>query len=152
MQRTMEHWEQVAVKDSEGRWEALGENGWFTMLAWAAGPDNVRKTLHSDAGRTVRQTLVADGLETRSFEPFTEEDRAAVEESINSYIGTAGMPPRPPGFAWHLRVPAGWAGERSVADELSAQILREQRDEPVPAELWPLIVRIVTAFYSENGS
>lgn len=148
----MEHWEQVAFKDSEGDWEALGENGWFTMLAWAAGPENVRRSVQSDDGRTVPCTKTGDGVETTWRQPFVPADRAVVEESINGYIGEANIPPRPSGFTWHLRIRAGWAGPGSVVDELSARILREQRHEQTPAELWPLFARIVTACYAENAS
>lgn len=45
-------WNDVASKGTDGEWELLGDNGWFAMMAWAAGSDNVRKTEQSDS-RTV---------------------------------------------------------------------------------------------------
>ncbi|MBP2412576.1 hypothetical protein JOF48_001375 [Arthrobacter stackebrandtii] len=151
MQGTLEHWDQVAFKDAESGWEALDENGWFAMMAWAAGPDNVRKTVQSDEGRIIRRTVIADGVESTRLEPFTPEDRAIVEDAINSDLESAGIPPRPSGFVWHLRIPGDWSGDSSVIDTLGARILKEQRDQQTMAALRSHIERIVAGYYTENG-
>lgn len=150
-------WNEVVFKAADGDWELLGENGWFAMMAWAAGPDNVRKTEQSDVGRTVRVTHIIDGVETTSLVPFTPADRRYVEDDINEYLQAAGIPSRPSGFDWYLRVPSGWRQRKSqtqdqrgasVVHAIGTLVLGAQQDQQSPAQLRPHVERIVTGFYA----
>ena len=152
-------WNDVAFKGTDGEWELLGDNGWFAMMAWAAGPDNVRKTEQSDSGRTVRVTHISKGVETTFLVPFTPADRCYIEDDVNDYLQEAGIPARPSGFDWYLRVPSGWLERQSqrqtqsqpdasVIQTLGTLMLEAQQDQQSPAQLRPHVERIVSNFYA----
>ena len=115
-------WDEVKPKGSEQGWEPLPENGWFALMAWTAGLENV--------GRLAR-------------------NRSSVDESVNEFRLAAGVPARPSGFDWFLRVPDGWPAGLSLADELSSQITRAWENGTHPATLVPIFERAVKAFYAD---
>lgn len=45
-------------------------------------------------------------------EPISDADVRGVEDDIDSYLADAGLPPRPRGFRWFLRLPASVEGEK----------------------------------------
>lgn len=141
-------WDQVQDKSSGAGWELLPETGWFALLAWAAGPENVGRATQSDASRTVRRTLLQDGVESRSVEPFMDTDRLMVDEVVNTFLLDAGVPARPAGFDWFLRVPEGWPAGLSLVDELASQITGKWESGTHPAALRPLFSRVVGEFYA----
>ncbi|GAA1495829.1 DUF5956 family protein [Paeniglutamicibacter kerguelensis] len=141
-------WSDVPVHEPEPGWELLPENGWFAMIGWVAGLANLRRFPGSDVGRTVRVTCIEHGSERTYLEPFGAEDRADVDESVNGYLADAGIPPRPSGFDWYLRVPEGWPGESAVPDALSSRILQRQRaSETRPDQVLEIMESIVGGFY-----
>lgn len=117
-------WNDVPVREPESGWELLPENGWFALLGWAAGTANLRRAPGSDAGRTVRVTLIEHGVERNFLEPFGPEDRRDVDGSVNGYLADAGVPARPTGFDWYLRIPPAWTPGAGFADELSGRVNR----------------------------
>ncbi|MDJ0311962.1 DUF5956 family protein [Arthrobacter sp. H35-D1] len=142
-------WDDVKPTNSEQGWEPLPENGWFALMAWVAGPANVGRAAQSDEGRAVRVVHVHDGVEPRTVEPFAEGDRRSVDESVNEFLLEAGVPARPAGFDWFMRIPEGWPAGLSVADELSSQITRSWENDTHPEALLPLFERAVQAFYAD---
>lgn len=144
-------WNDVSVQEPEKGWELLPENGWFALIGWACGVSNLRRFPGSDVGRTVRVTLIERGVENSYLEPFSAEDRADIDESINGYLADAGIAPRPTGFDWYLRVPEDWPGESSVQDALSSRILQRQTaNETRPDHILEIMESVVGGFYS-NG-
>lgn len=151
-------WDKVAFKGTDGEWELLGDNGFFALMAWAAGPDNVRKTVQSDAGRTVQQTRIRNGVETRELVPFTQADRDYIDDDNNEYLQAAGIPARPSGFDWYLRVPPGWqeSGPQERQSEPRASVIQRigtlmkqaQQNQQSPTQLRPHAERIVAEFYA----
>lgn len=140
-------WNHVPVHAPEPGWELLPENGWFAMMCWVAGAANLRRFPGSDEGRSVRVTMVVSKAECSRREPFSADDRADVEEAINGYLAATGIPPRPPGFDWFLRVPVGWPPESPVAETLSSGILRRQGpNETRPDRILEIMESIVGGF------
>ncbi|MFF5791269.1 DUF5956 family protein [Paeniglutamicibacter sp. NPDC012692] len=145
-------WNDVPVLAPEPGWEPLPESGWFAMIGWACGVSNLRRFPGSDVGRTVRVTCIEHGSEGTYLETFGAEDRADVDESVNGYLADAGIPPRPSGFDWYLRVPEGWAGELAVQDVLSSRILQRQRaSETRPDQILKIMESIVGGFYARGN-
>lgn len=101
----MKSWDEVRILDDQAGWAEVDENGWGTLLAWVAGPENARRCPTSDDGRTVRVVIERPGVpDQRTVEPFTAYDRDLVEDGINPYLEQAGVPPRPRGYIWFIRV------------------------------------------------
>lgn len=101
----MKIWDDFESLDEPAGWAEVSENGWGAMLAWAAGPENTCRQPATDDGRTTRTTVERPGRPPEhSTEPFTEADRDQIEEGINTYLEAAGVPPRPPGYTWYIRV------------------------------------------------
>ena len=145
-------WDEVKLKKAKQGWELLPENGWFALMAWTAGPENLSRAGQCDEGRTVRVARVQDGVDSHTVAPFTVQDRCSVDESVNEFLLEAGVPARPSGFDWFLRVPQGWPVELSLADELGSQITRAWENGTHPAMLRPLFERVVKAFYANAPS
>ncbi|MFB9165404.1 DUF5956 family protein [Arthrobacter psychrochitiniphilus] len=145
-------WDTAAFEESADGWELLGENGWFAMMAWAAGPGNTRKAVQCDWAKTVRVTCHQGETATTRAAPFTPEDRCTIEDSVNEYLLAAGIPARPSGFDWFLRVPTGWPEGLSLADELAARITGKWENGAHPATLRPLFREVVQDFYADAAS
>ncbi|MCQ9164488.1 DUF5956 family protein [Arthrobacter sp. STN4] len=63
--------------------------------------------------------LSADGALSRRV---TEQDRRCVDQSIDAYLAEAGIPPRPRGWAWLIRIPDTFRTGREFLDHASAQL------------------------------
>lgn len=141
-------WNDVPVQAPEQGWELLPEDGWFAMIGWACGVSNMRRFPASDEGKTVRVTCIENGTERTYLEPFGAEDRANVVESVNGYLADAGIPHRPSGFDWYLRVPNSWPNGSSPLDALSSRILgRQQANETRPNQILEIMESVVGGFY-----
>ncbi|MET3922732.1 DUF5956 family protein [Arthrobacter sp. UYEF20] len=89
-------------------WIELTENGWGAIAAWFAGPENVTREPMGERTDIVRVACErADGTVTSWEETITEEDIRAIEDDIDSYLTDSGLPPRPRGYRWFLRLPGG---------------------------------------------
>lgn len=101
-------WNDFRTLEDPAGWAELEENGWGTLLAWAARPENTGRFPATDEGRTVRVECERGGVIAGPWlEAFTPEDRDGIEQDINFFITDAGVPARPRGFTWFLRVPSG---------------------------------------------
>ena len=124
-------WAEVSVvENSSSRWVELDENGWGALIGWAAGAGNLRRRPSSEEERTVTITVELHGATTTSVEPFTDEDRAAVDDSIDEYLEAAGVPPRPRGWVWLIRVPENYPSGQEFLDRINAEL---SSSPPVPA-------------------
>lgn len=121
----MDRWMLTPERTESSGWVELDEAPSSALWAWAAAPDHLRRISHSDAGRLVRVTTERDGVTSLSTERFTLQDRQTVESAINDYLESAGIPPRPTGFAWFLRIPPQMDG-RSFLHELDVGIRSPQ--------------------------
>jgi hypothetical protein len=101
----------IPVTDPVG-WVAVEENGSELSVAFFAGEGRLGRAPDNDDRRyTVTVTENEDGTTTRRVDPFTEDDRREVEALLNDDLAERGIPPRPPGFRWFLKVPTGWPAD-----------------------------------------
>lgn len=90
------------------RYRQLGDTGWYMLVSWLAGPRNIRRAPDDRSAHTVRVTTHDRARRaTTSTEVRSEADQDMIEEFVNDYLREAGIPARPRGFSWHLRVPGG---------------------------------------------
>ncbi|MDJ0318502.1 DUF5956 family protein [Arthrobacter antibioticus] len=141
-------WDEVQPRDCEQGWELLPESGWFALMAWTAGPDNLSRSAQEDAEKKVRVMQVLHEVESHTAAPFTAKDRHTVNEAVNEFLLDAGVAARPPGFDWFLRLPQGWPVGISLAEELGSQITLAWENGTHPAKLRPLFHRVVQDFYA----
>jgi len=111
------------------------ENGFGAMVVWCAGPELAFRLRGTDASQRVTVICTySDGRQRRTSRPFTDADQAVVEEDINEYLKAAGIPPRPPGFRWFIRVPGANHEGGGFWRRLNAGLDREAPAAPDPAE------------------
>lgn len=104
----MGRWSQILDQepDASGSWWILPENGWGALVAFVAGPGNVRPH------RNLRWTATT---------PDTE-----VLEDVNDYLRVAGVEASPEPH-WEIRLPAGL-----TLLELEERIGSAESVEPLP--------------------
>lgn len=130
-------------------WVELPENGWGALIGWAAGEENCRRFPASDAGRTVTVYTETAGRQQIEEEPFTAEDRHAIDTDIDAYLADAGLPRRPRGCRWMIRVPDGLTGGETLA-AIDAAILKAAGDMVHPKQLRPVIAEVLQGFYGQG--
>ena len=116
-------WSETSILDDAAGWIELDESGWDALTVWAAGPGQVGRMPQDDSSRRVPVVCETGGVVIRSEEPFTPADRAMIEEGINGYLADAGIPPRPVGFTWFLRLPENWPVDRDLVAEINRIVL-----------------------------
>lgn len=142
-------WDLVLIAEPTDRWAELEETGWDALIAWAAGPQNLRRVLNSDVGRTVSVTCTRGEMTEQFEEPFTEDDRRIVDDSVDEYLADAGIPSRPRGYRWFIRVPDAYGSARTFRDDVHKAINEAYVPTAVhPANWRPVIERVVAAVYS----
>ncbi|PWK91191.1 hypothetical protein C8D88_1011224 [Lentzea atacamensis] len=102
----------------------LPDNGWGATIAWEAGPELAGRIADDvSAYHVVERTRAGNSrviAEQRTV-PRTEEDQDVIEESVNDYLAEAGIPPRPRGFAWYLKVPPTRSGLKELERAIIAK-------------------------------
>jgi hypothetical protein len=101
--------------------------GWLALVAWAVGPENLRRMprpRERDATRTVRVVITSGDEERRSRVPFSASDRLSVDESAEDTLRRCGLPPQPRGYVWFVRNPPG-LGLEDVIRAVSTEDLHE---------------------------
>ena len=144
-------WSDVQEAEPSASWVELPENGWGALMGWAAGTENLRRHLSSDAGRTVTGYTEHAGERQYFEEPFTAADRQGVDDDINAYLQDAGLPPRPSGFAWLIRVPDGHASPDAFLADVDSAILRATEGTVHPKQLRPIFEAVLRGFYANDG-
>lgn len=101
-------WEDFPVVDirpsSSTHWQFPG-NGWFALFMWAAGPRWVIATNDRTTREPVRHVHESgDGSLSYQDVPFTVVDQSEVDEDMDGVLAHVGLPPRPRGFDWYLRI------------------------------------------------
>jgi Family of unknown function (DUF5956) len=141
-------WECIEVTQPTDEWAELDETGWDAVIAWFVGPPNLGRFPNSDAGRTVSVTCVRGGVVEQFEEVFTEDDRRTVDETIDEYLVDAGIPPRPRGYRWFIRVPSAHTSAEAFHDDVHKAInSAEAPGTAHPANWCPLIETVVRRFY-----
>ena len=143
-------WSDVQESEPSASWLDLPENGWGALIGWAAGPDNLRRRPSSDAGRTITGYTERGGKQQPFEEPFTAADRLGIDDDIDRYLRDAGLPPRPRGYVWMIRVPEGHASSEAFLAEVDTAILRTAEGSVNPEQLRPIVAAILRDFYAKD--
>ena len=107
-------WSDVRDTKALGILGAAARERLGALIGWAAGRDNLRRHLSSDAGRTATGCIEHPGVQQPFEEPFTTADRQGVDDDIDVYLLDADLPPRPRGYVWMIRVPDGHTSPRGL--------------------------------------
>lgn len=101
-------WESYPIGTRPAGWIDLSENGWGAIASWFAGPQNVIREPMGELTDLVRVTCEKpDGTSTSWTETITEAEVEEIEDDIDSYLAASGLPSRPHGFRWFMRLPSG---------------------------------------------
>jgi hypothetical protein len=142
-------WNNVREADPSDSWAELAENGWGALMGWAAGKENLRCHLSSDEGRTVTGSIERRGVKQFFEEPFTAADRQDVDDDIDGFLKDAGLPPRPRGYVWMIRVPGAYASPEAFIEAVDLEILKAARGLVYPADLRPVFETVLPTFYEK---
>lgn len=91
-----------------------------------------------------------DGSSMRSEAPFTPADRAIIENSIDEYLAEAGIPARPRGWDWLIRLPNGYASGTILFDRIDAELNACEPAPVRPSEWLPIMRETMRRLYN-NG-
>jgi hypothetical protein len=95
----------VDIAPSSGGYERLNETTWDLFYAWTAGPEWVLATPDRVTPQPVRRVNEReDGAMEYWDEPFTAEHQAEIDDDLDSDLAAVGLPPRPRGLDWYLRL------------------------------------------------
>ncbi|AWB92144.1 DUF5956 family protein [Aeromicrobium chenweiae] len=86
--------------------ERLEDVTWSLFVAWTAGPDWVVATPDRvEREPVVRSSAEADDGTIDYWEvPFSAQDQDEIDDHLDSELSMAGLPPRPRGYDWYLRL------------------------------------------------
>ncbi len=143
-------WSEVQEAEPSASWVELPENGWGALMGWAAGRENLRRHPSSDTGRVVTGYTEHAGVRRYFEEPFTAADRQGVDNDIDVYLGDAGLPPRPGGYVWSIRVPDGHASPEAFLADVDTAILRAAGSVTHPKRLRPIFAAVLRDFYAQG--
>lgn len=144
-------WSEVQEGGPSTSWVELPENGWGALMGWAAGRDNLRRSPSSDVGRTVTGYIEDAHGRTPFVEPFTAADRESIDDDIDMYLRDAGVPPRPRGFVWMIRVPHGHMSPEAFLADVDGAILRASDDSVThPMQLLPVFADVLRDIYARG--
>ena len=101
-------WSDFTVVDAAPNpdaFELLSETTWGLFYAWTAGPEWIVATRDRAEPEAVRHANeLDDGTMEYRDEPFTAEDQEVVDDGLDSDLDAVGLPPRPRGFDWYIRL------------------------------------------------
>ena len=118
-------WESYPIGTRPSGWIELTENGWGAIASWFAGPENVMRERMGKRTDLVRVTCEkADGTSTSWTETITEAEIEEIEDDIDHYLSNSGLPSRPHGYRWFLRLPSGVKDENDFWSRLNEADLK----------------------------
>jgi hypothetical protein len=95
----------VEAAPNPDAFELLSEATWGLFYSWIAGPEWVVATRDRVEPEPVRHAHgLDDGTMEYWDEPFTAKDQAVVDDDLDSDLDAVGLPARPRGFDWYLRL------------------------------------------------
>ena len=148
----MKSWDEVATLDDPAGWAELGESGWDALLAWAAGSENARRRPSTDVGRTVWVSSERAGVVSGPWrEPFTPHDRDLIEDGVNGYLEDAGVPPRPRGYSWFLRVAPSGADPAAFLASISGSVLAAPPETAMPDQWLARMEQVLAEVYRQKS-
>lgn len=147
---TLEKWADVplAANAKSEAWIEATNNGWGALVLWASEPRNlIRRLGQSDQGPVI-ESVTANGVTTTHESPLTLQDLQEADDDIDSYLSEAGIPPRPRGFIWYIRLPSSVNNEREFWAALNQAIADRAPEARRPSQFLPQITDALACLYS----
>ncbi|MET3934380.1 DUF5956 family protein [Arthrobacter sp. OAP107] len=144
-------WSAVKEAVPSASWAELTENGWGALMGWATGAENLRRHATSDAGRTVTGYIERAGEREPFVESLSAADREMIDDDIDTYLRDAGLPPRPRGYVWMIRVPDGYPSPQAFLADIDAAINRAADGAVDPKQLRPIFAQVLRGYYSKGN-
>lgn len=119
---TKQSWSQVPKRLGDDGWVEASPNGWGALAVWAAGPENTCRMKAAAGERHAELLLDGAAGQVRQLSMLGEEDLAAVDDDIDTYLAAAGVPPMPRGQVWFIRMPAQCASPAAFWEVLGRRI------------------------------
>ncbi|MFI6819792.1 DUF5956 family protein [Micromonospora sp. NPDC050187] len=141
-------WDDVPVLDDppgDGYYE-LTENGWGAIIGWFSGVGRMVRCPDRLPHRYTEVCIDRYGTRERTV-ARSAEDQQMIDDSINEYLGDAGIPARPAGFRWFLRLPTGYTGPE-IESRVNRGVGRLPADHVHPAQLAPRIREVLGDVYA----
>jgi len=136
------------VQHADPAYVELAETGWEALTAWVAGPDHVIRIRAPEPSGIVRWTWTTPDGSTGGIRTRTAAEQTEIEEDLNSYLADAGIPPRPAGFRWFIRLPDRFGSARnfwSAVNRVTAETAR-------PAEAYAVLTSQRSLWLGPEGA
>jgi hypothetical protein len=127
----------------------LPDTGWGALVAWYAGPTRVVRTPEKRVGQVaVERVNRRQRVVHRSVEPLSPRESAGIDDDIDGYLGDAGVPPRPRGFRWVLRLPVRCPTEPEFWAAVYQGLDQDAPEAVHPRDIAPALDRVLSRLYS----
>lgn len=144
----MNGWDEVPTRadpPTDGYYE-LTENGQGALIGWLSGAGRLVRCPDRLPHMTIEVCTGPDG-ETRETRPRSSTDQQVIDDVVNEHLRDAGIPDRPTGYRWFLRLPEGFSGERVESAVISA-MGRLPADHNRPSQFVPCIRATLQDIYA----
>ncbi|SCE91680.1 DUF5956 family protein [Micromonospora mirobrigensis] len=91
-----------------GEYVELPASGWGALVGWAAGPAKLVRVPERPEAHTTVMTTSGPAGDRHRRRPRTEAEQVELDGDIDIYLRDGGIPARPAGYRWFLRLPAGY--------------------------------------------
>lgn len=148
---TARRWEDVPPLVGDGKgWVEVTNNGWGALVVWAAGLEHTRRKPGNPYQGSVAETRTTAGLTTMRYSPVTQEDIRAADDDIDAYLADAGIPPRPRGQVWFLRLPSELHSEKELWVELNRSVSGLPAGANRPAQFFPTLSQALARLFERS--
>ncbi|MEU5949573.1 DUF5956 family protein [Micromonospora sp. NPDC049460] len=150
-----ESWDDVELSPEvpivpASNWLELPQSGWGALVGWVAGLTRlVRCPDRPDQHVTTITTSSPTGTHYQ-VRPRSAAEQADLDADIDAYLRDAGIPARPSGYRWFLRLPAGY-GENRFWNDVHESLNREHVAATHPADVARYVRKILHKIYGTTG-
>jgi hypothetical protein len=121
----------------------LPESGWGALVGWVAGPHHLLRARDRLERHATVTTWRHSGRPTPAVSQRTRAEQDSVDRDINEYLNAAGVPARPPGYRWFIRLLPDFTDGDGFFSAVGASVLASGDDPHHPAQfLGPLTAHL----------
>ncbi|WP_428962974.1 DUF5956 family protein [Micromonospora fluostatini] len=147
-------WDDVALSPTAptgpaGEYLELPESGWGALVGWTVGPARLVRCPDRPEDHTTVITTISPAGDDHQARPRTAAEQTDLDADINTYLHDAGLPARPPGYRWFLRLPAGHDEDR-FWNAVHESLNREQPTATHPADIARQVRTILQEIYGDT--
>jgi hypothetical protein len=144
----LDGWDDVptlADPPADGYYE-LTDNGLGALIGWLSGAGRLVRCPDRLPHMTI-EVCTSPAGDTSATRPRSAEDQQVIDDGVNDYLRDAGIPDRPSGYRWFLRLPEGYSGE-----QVESAVIRAMGNLPAdhvrPAQFAPRIREVLQDVYA----